>query len=459
MDARAGLPGRALVALSIAAALAPFGSTMLAVALPAIGNDVREEPSDLARWLVTTYLFVNIVAQGPSGKLVDLFGPSRVLAVGRALYLLGAASGTLAPGLRVLVVARMLMAAGSSLIVPAVMSVLRRGVPEERRARAFGMNGAFMALAAALGPVLGGEIAAHLGWRALFAATSVPLVLSVVLGASVAGVAGAVRSTPRPRFDVLGSVLLGSALVALIAALGSQGANPALVAFGAIALPLFFVWERRVPDPIVDATLFRRREFCVANAVVALHNLAMYGLLLEVPYFFSDARRASADAIGRAMAALTLTMVAGSPLGARLSERIGAHWAASAGSLVSVAGVAAMSFRLDTFASPLHAVPALALIGAGLGLSSAGVQASAMSAVDAQKSGMAAGLFSITRYIGGVAGVAVLGMTLVHDRIDAVIASHRAALAVFGGALGIAAVCALGLMRRTTNSISGGTAT
>lgn len=446
-DARAGLPGRALIALSLAAMLAPFGSTMLAVALPVIGHDVREDPADLTRWLVTTYLFVNIVAQGPAGKLVDLFGPSRALAVGRGLYLVGAAAGALAPGLPVLVVARMLMAAGSSLIVPAVMSVLRRGVPEQRRARAFGMNGAVMALAAALGPVLGGEIAARLGWRAIFGATGVPLVLSILLlGPSVFH--ADVRSTPRPRFDVLGSVLLGSALVALIAGLGSQGANPALVAFGAIALPLFFAWERRVEDPIVDTTLWRRRAFSAANAVIALHNLAMYGLLFEIPYFFSDARGAGTDAIGRAMAALTLTMVAGSPLGARLSERVGARWAAFAGSLVSLVGIGAMTLRLSRFDSPLDAVPALVLIGAGLGLSTAGVQASAMSAVEAQKSGMAAGVLSITRYIGGVAGVAVLGMTLAHQHVDAVIASHRTALLVFAGALGAAALCALGLLRR-----------
>lgn len=431
---------------------------MLAVALPAIGRDVREAPADLTQWLVTSYLFVNIVAQGPAGKLVDRFGPSRILSVGRVLYVLGAAAGLLAPRLAVLALGRMLMAAGSSLVVPAVMSVLRTRVPEERRARAFGTSGAYMALAAALGPVLGGEIAARLGWRAIFGASAIPLVLSIVL--APADLRDEARVASPARFDVLGSVLLGSALVALAAGFGSRGgANPALIAFGVIALPSFFAWERRVQDPIVDATIFSRRELCAANAVVALHNLAMYGLLFELPYFFSDGHASRSDAVGRAMAALTLTMVAGSPIGARIAERIGARWTAFGGSLAALAGFAAMTWRLPAFDSPIDAVPALVLIGAGLGLASAAVQASAMSAAPAHKSGMAASVFSLTRYVGGVAGIAVLGSTLVHGRIDAVIASHRTMLLAFAGALAVSAVCALGLVPRSTNSISTDAAT
>lgn len=456
-EARGAISGRALVALSLAATLAPFGSTMLAVALPAIGRDVREAPADLTQWLVTSYLFVNIVAQGPAGKLVDRFGPSRILFVGRVLYVLGAAAGLLAPRLAVLVLGRMLMAAGSSLVVPAVMSVLRTRVPAERRARAFGTSGAYMALAAALGPVLGGEIAARLGWRAIFGASAIPLVLSIVL--VPADLRDEARVASPARFDVLGSVLLGTALVALAAGLGSRSANPALVAFGAIALPSFFAWERRVQDPIVDATLFSRRELCAANAVVALHNLAMYGLLFELPYFFSDGHPSRSDTVGRAMAALTLTMVAGSPVGARIAERVGARWTAFGGSLAALAGFAAMTWRLPAFESPIDAVPALVLIGAGLGLASAAVQASAMSAAPANKSGMAASVFSLTRYVGGVAGMAVLGSTLVHGHIDAVIASHRTMLLAFAGALAVSAVCALGLVPRSTNSISTDAAT
>jgi MFS family permease len=408
----------------LAAALAPLGSTMIAVALPTISLELGVPGGVLTQWLVASYLIAGIAAMSPCGKIGDIVGHRRALIVGLTIIAVGSSLGFLVATLPGLAAARIAMAVGGAMVMPAAMAVLRNSVPEERRPRTFGFMGAMMGTAAAIGPLVGGELTASFGWRAVFVA-NLPVVLVAFALIRLAGPAAA----PAPesaarhlRFDIEGSVLLAVALILLVMASRMKGAWWAVVA-GLVLLAAFALWERGAAAPVLDLRLFLNREFAAGSAVVGLQNLAMYALLFQVPIFFEQVRGLHAGTIGRVVIGMMAAMVACAPLGGRLAERFGARVIAVLGCLVSLAGVLLLA-DFSRLVSPRDALAGLILVGVGLGLATSPAQSAAMTAAHRSQAGMAGGALSTSRYLGGVVGISVLGVLLASS---GGVASHRAA--------------------------------
>lgn len=439
------LPLPALAGMVLAASLAPLGSTMMAVAVPAIAADIGRSDTEVTQWLVAGYLITNIALQSPGGKLGDLAGHSRALLIGLALVAAGSVLGWALDQLPALVTARVLMAAGGAASVPAVMAMLRNAVAPDRRARAFGTFGACMGVAAAIGPLVGGALLTWLDWRALFAANLPVVAISLALIVFSRAPAPA-PVQPRPKFDWLGSLLVAVGLGAVVAAPRLPASYALGAGLGGLILLLLFGWyETRVAAPVVDLKLFKRTAFFAGGTTIALQNLAMYALLFQLPIFFAKARHLEPGAIGPALLALTLAMVAASLVAGRISERIGARAQVLLGSLLGLGGL--WWFRdFGAIRSPVDVIPGLLLMGTGIGLSSPPSQAAAMGAVARENSGMAGGVLSTMRYLGGVAGIAAMG-ALVANASSA--ASHGLPVYVYAGALAASAALALILPGRT----------
>ena len=419
---------RRFCGLALAALLAPLNSTIIAVALPSIAGAFEATPAVVTRWLVTGYLVVSIVAQSPAGKLADLWGPSRVLTLGRASFGLGALLAAFSPTLGVLGAGRVLMALGGALSIPTVFAQLRNSVEPSRRGRVFGIFGAIMGAAAAAGPLLGGFLTARYGWHSVFV-VNVPVVLLSFVLEPPARRAEARR--PTGTFDFAGSAILGMGVLLLVAAVER---TDALFAAGAIAAIAAFVYrELRATDPVLDVRLFGRPAFAAGSAIVALQNLAMYAMLFLLPFFLASAPSTT----GRMLLLFTASMVLASPLGGRLSDAIGARLVACTGALVAAAG-ALLVQRDDAL------VLSLILMGAGIGLSGSPSQAAAMSAVDATQAGVASGALSTMRYVGGVIGSGLVALLVTGGL------ARDARLLVFPAVLLLSALVALALPGRRT---------
>jgi MFS family permease len=219
-----------------------------------------------------------------------------------------------------------------------------------------------------------------------------------------------------------------------------------MAALGAAVLVLFFVWERRAANPVIDPSLFRARAFAMGVSVVGLQNLAMYALLFELPIVLARAFGSDARTSGRVLVALTLAMVAGSMSGGRVVGRLGERQGALLGSSVAVVGMLLIAWR--PLASAIDLLPGLGVLGLGIGLCTPAVQTALMGSIDRARSGMAAGVSSTGRYLGGVIGVGVVS-TLLHG--DDVLAAHRTAAFVLTGVLvlALAAAAALPTARQT----------
>jgi EmrB/QacA subfamily drug resistance transporter len=448
-----GGAGRGLAAALLTASLMPLNSTMIAVAVPAIAGEFAASPAGVTQAVVASYLVAAIALQSPGGKLGDRLGHWRVFGLGQAVLAGGAVLGTLAPDLVVLALARVLMAVGGAVVVPATLAMLRMQLPPERRGRAYGAFGAVMSLAAAVGPVLGGALVHLFGWRSTFVVNLPVLVVSVLLVA---------RPAPRDtshrapaRFDWRGSLLLTVALVGLVAAAQLSGAAAATSAIlGGAALVPFVWWERRVADPVIAFRLFRSPVFTAGSALVALLNLVMYSVLFDVPLLAHRLFRLGAEQVGTMLAFLTAAMVVASFVAGRLTDRFGCRTLALAGTLSCAAAILVLRQSHLDRPGDLH-LPLL-LLGLGVGIANPAAQTASLSGVAASVSGMAAGISSTMRYLGGVAGVALLGAVVdFHGSRATVLAGHRTVHLVFLGALAAGVACALVLPGARDNRLSG----
>lgn len=430
---------RAVVALGLSAALSPLGSTMVAVAIPSIARSFHTTAQAVTPWLVTSYLMVGIVCQSPGGKLGDLLGHQRVLAIGQSVFAMSAFVGFFAQDLVWLALARVLMAASGAVMIPAATALLRNAVPPEQRTRAFGAFGSMMALSATIGPPLGDQITRHFGWPAIFVANAPILLLSVLLARGVAKKDPS--RTERPRFDILGSVLLGIALTLAILAVSDALHRKIFLLVAATAFVAFVVWERRIPNPVIDFSLFRSRPFTAGTLIVAFQNLAMYATIFQIPMFFEECRGVAHGVMGVRLAALMIPILVFSFLGGRVAERIGPRATAIAGASIALAGMIWM--HASELVTPNDVIPFLLVMGVGLGICGAPTQTSVMSAAPKEQSGMAAGLMSTMRYLGGVVGSAVLATVLGGATLEEKITHHYQAMIVFATSLGLAVVCSL----------------
>jgi MFS family permease len=421
------LTPRRFIGLGLAALLAPLNSTIIAVALPTITSAFAVGPALATRWLVTAYLVVTIVAQSPAGKLADLWGTSRVLTLGRGLFGVGALLAAVSPSLPVLGAGRVLMALGGAFTIPTVFAFLRNSVPYERRGRVFGAFGAIMGGAAAVGPIIGGFLTSRFGWHSIFF-VNIPVVL---LSFALVPPQHAATRGRAATFDFTGSALLAVAVLLLVAAVERMHVWLALGAIAALAA--FVVREGRSSDPVLDVRLFAHTPFAAGSAIVALQNLAMYGLLFLLPFFIPG----NPAATGRMLLLFTAGMVLASPVGGRLSDAIGPRIVAISGAAIATAGA-----WMFVTAAPL--VPSLILMGAGIGIASSPSQAAAMSAIPASQAGVASGALSTMRYLGGVIASGLVAL------IAAGGVARDARLMVFPAVLFASAIVALALPGRRT---------
>lgn len=247
--------------------------------------------------------------------------------------------------------------------------MVRTLIPEERRGRAFGGIEAGAAVAAGLGPPLGGLVTDTLGWRWIFVANVLLLAPALLLALRLPADRPSTRAV---RFDLAGAALLTGGLVSIVLALTvwrlpgiPAPAAPVLALLGAACGTLLVCHAGRHPAPALNLALFRRPGFTPATLTVLLSNLSMYTILLSLPVFLSGAARWSSGRVGLLLAALSLQMSVVSPAGGWLSDRGGRRLPALLGTALTVAGVAPLVAVASSWGWALYVGP-LALMGIGL---------------------------------------------------------------------------------------------
>ena len=269
-----------------------------------------------------------------------------------------------------------------------------------------------MGLSAGTGPTIGALLVGTFGWTSIFLANVPVLLLSAALAhlGAPPRPAAVTPAAPRPRFDVVGSVLLGDRRSSGSPSASRPPTSAGPRCSGSLGLVPFALWERRAADPVIDFSLFSRRAFVGGSLLIALQNFAMYSTSSSCRRWpgacSTSARARRHDAAGDDGDDGDLSR----PRGARLpTASARARWRSPAARSPWPAWSCS---RRGPWARSRTRSRRSSLLGAGLGLTSAPSQSAAMSDVPREKSGMAAGLTSTMRYIGGIAGLTVLGLVL-----------------------------------------------
>ncbi len=443
-------PRRFIAAIVLGAALIPLNSTMIAVALPAIGETFSVSPGDLTLWLVTSYLLVNIILQSPAGKLGDMVGRRRSFGIGLSLFAVGVLIATFAPFLAAVVASRILMAAGGAMLLPNAMALLRTVIAEERRPRAFGYFGAMLGASAATGPLVGGFLTEYYGWEAIFLVNLPILLLSWVLVQSDSSYERESMENhgSRARFDFTGMGLLAISLGIIVTGMKSDGLWPlAAIAFGGLGLYGFTRWERRTPDPLIDLQLFRRIPFVIGGSVIGLQNLGMYALLFQLPFLLIGWYQLVPLTIGQILLTMTISMVLFSSIGGRMAEWLGARTTVLSGLFISLIGM--IMLLVTTGSATLWWMSiSLAWVGGGIGMVMGPAQAAALSAISPEQSGVASGVLSTMRYLGGVAGITIISTVLTDADPAAMLEQNKLCFGIYVGVYLFALLLALMLPGR-----------
>jgi EmrB/QacA subfamily drug resistance transporter len=401
-----------LLVTSLGVFIAQFDSQVVNLALKHIGSDLDAGVSQL-QWIMDSYnlLYATLLLTG--GTLADLYGRTRIFVAGIGLIVAGSIVCTLAPNAGVLIAGRAITGVGAALNVPTSLAILTVAYanPKER-ARALGIWASCNGLATAVGPTIGGLTVDAFGWRGICA---------LVIPFCLVAMAMAWKYVPETSdakgrsLDLPGQALaitaLGALCYAAIEAPHIGWASPlglASVAIFAAATAAFFHIERGKQGALVPLDLFRNTEFNAALAGAAAMTFGMYAMLFLTPLYLQNTGHTSAFMAAVYMLPASVTFFAVSQINGWLSYRLGARVLMTGGLACMGSGLVMLAF-VSTTPDLVLVETAMLIIGAGLGLNTAPVNAVAVASVPAARSGTASGLINTARMIGATLGVAVLG--------------------------------------------------
>jgi EmrB/QacA subfamily drug resistance transporter len=445
-----------LAATILASSLNFVDSSVINVGLPAIGRSLHGQAGDL-QWAVNAFLLPLSALLLLGGALGDRFGKRRLLVIGIIAFAAGSAACAAAPGLAWLIAARALQGVAAAMVLPNSLAVLGASFDGPARSRAVGFWAASGAIAAAIGPVLGGWLIDTVGWRAIF-------LINLPLAAAAAGLAlYAIQPGPPPssgKLDLGGAALVTLALTGLTWGLtegagraGCTAASIAAVLAGIVFAAGFVRTELKLGDAaMTPPALFGARPLVALNLLTLLLYGTLAGFMLLLPYLLITEAGYSATAAGAALLPFPLIMAALSPALGDLAGRIGAKWPLIVGACLVAAGC--LMAPLASHRGPYWAtvLPCVVVVALGMACAAAPLTAAILSAVDPRHTGAASGLNSAVAQLGGVIAVALIGAVLAR-RGSAFVAAFDVA-AVAGAIAALAAAAAIAFLFEAAHSTS-----
>jgi EmrB/QacA subfamily drug resistance transporter len=418
-----------LVACILGSSLVFIDGTVVSIALPVLQRDFGATAAQ-TQWVVEGYTLVLGALMLLCGALADRYGRKRVFVAGVVVFGAGSLACALAPSMHVLVAARVFQAIGGTMLAPASLAILSDCFTGEARGKAIGTWSAFTAITAAIGPIAGGVLLDHAGWRWIFG-INIPLAAIVVV-LSVWHVRESRDVTLAGPLDILGSLLvtggLGCVVYAFIAAslAGWQGGAVRETMVAGIALLVAFAaWESRIPHPLLPRALFASRAFSGINVMTFLLYGALGALFYFLPFELIQVDRYSATIAGAAILPFIALIVALSRFSGGLVYRIGARATLTLGSVVIALGYATVAV-LGNLPYWQSLFPATIFIGVGMGLTVAPLTTTVMESVPAPEIGLASGFNNAVSRVAGLLAIAVFGFLLAgvfNARLDARLAT------------------------------------
>lgn len=401
-----------LAAVGTGTFMSALDGSIVNVILPIVRSSLKADVATV-EWVVTVYLLVVSGVLLSFGRLGDLRGQRRVYLTGFVVFVAASALCGFAQTPQWLVATRGIQAIGAAMLFANSPAILTKTFPPEQRGQALGLQATMTYLGLTVGPSLGGLLAQHVSWRAVF-------YVNIPVGALACALS--YRFVPRDEpskkaapFDFVGAAIFFAGLFGLLLAL-NQGhhwgwGSPATLILGGASLAAlvgFVLFERRARSPMLDLSLFRNATFSAATASAILNYVALFSVVFLLPFYLIQARQLSPSQTGLLLTAQPLVMSIAAPFSGTLSDRIGTRPLAIAGMSILALGLFFLS-RLEVDTPLWHVPAALAVCGLGTGTFIAPNNSSLMGSAPRERQGIAAGILATSRNVGMVMGVGISG--------------------------------------------------
>jgi EmrB/QacA subfamily drug resistance transporter len=386
--------------------------TIVNVALPAIAHDLNATTTGL-QWSIDGYTVVIASFLMLAGSTADRLGRRRVFQTGLAIFAIGSLLCSFAGSIEMLVAFRVVQALGGAMMNPVAMSIIVNTFTDpKQRAQAIGFWGAVFGISMALGPLLGGLLVQHVGWRSVFW-VNVPIA-AIAIALTARFVPESRAAKPR-RIDPVGQLLiviiLGALTTSLIEGPLAGWSSPGiLAAITAVVVGLLFLisHERRRLEPLIDLRFFRSAPFTIATLLAVVSFASFNGALFLSSLYLQTARGLAPSHAGLCLLPIAVALAICSPLSGRL---VGTHHVRFA---LVVAGsalmIGALLFVGLDLATPLgQLIAGFGVFGIAIGMINAPITNAAVSGMPRAQAGVASALASTSRQVGATLGIALSG--------------------------------------------------
>ncbi|MGP4003310.1 MDR family MFS transporter [Streptomyces sp. 8N706] len=407
-----------LLALMIAILLAMLDNMIVGTAMPTIVGELGGL-SHLS-WVVSAYTLATAASTPIWGKLGDMYGRKGIFLSSIVLFLAGSVLSGMAQTMGQLIGFRAIQGLGAGGLMVGVMAIIGELIPPRERGKYQGMMAGLMAVATIGGPLVGGTITDHLGWRWSF---YINLPLGAVALVMVTAVLHLPKKKAQGRIDYVGAALLTVGITALVL-ITTWGGNEydwasaqiaGLAVLGAAALLAFVYVERRVAQPVLPLHIFRDRNFSLITLIGFLAGFVMFGALIFLPLFQQTVQGASATNSGLLLIPMLLAMTVVSLIAGRVTTRTGRYKVFPiVGSALMTAGLFLLS-QMDTGTSRFTSGLYMAVLGAGMGFLMQITMLVAQNSVEMKDIGVGSSSATLFRTLGGSFGVAIFGAIFTHQ--------------------------------------------
>lgn len=402
-----------LMVIALAQLMVVLDATIVNIALPSAQRDLGMSDAN-RQWVITAYTlaFGGLLLLG--GRIADLVGRKRTFAIGLIGFAVASAIGGAATTSAMLFGARALQGVFAAVLAPSALSLLTTTFTDPReRGKAFGIYGALAGSGAAVGFIVGGVLTEYLNWRwCLY--VNVPIAVVAVIGAFTLlhdrpGNTGA-------RLDVPGVLLGCGGLVALVYGFSEAQprgwTDPLVLAFFAAAIVLltaFVWWQTRAANPLLPLHIVRDRNRAGCFLTMMLAVIGMYGLFLFMTYYLQVILGYSPLRTGLAFLPMTVSIVlVSTQFSARMLRRVGPRMLMVPGMLLAAAGMVFLTRMTVHSHYTTDILPALILMGIGMGLTFMPVFSTATAGVAPRDSGVTSATVNTSQQVGGSIGTALL---------------------------------------------------
>ncbi|SFE36103.1 MDR family MFS transporter [Alteribacillus iranensis] len=323
-----------MAVLLVGAFVAILNQTLLATALPPIMEDLQIT-ANTAQWLTTIFMLVNGIMIPITAFLIETFTTRKLFLTAIGLFATGTLICAVAPGFSILMVGRIVQAAGAGIMMPLMQTIVLFVFPKEKRGQAMGFMGLVISFAPAIGPTLSGFMVDHFHWRTLFYIVFPISVIDIIFAYFVLK---NVTEQHFPKVDVLSIILSTLGFGGILYAFSSAGnlgwgSLPVVITMtiGLISLFFFSIRQLRLKQPILELRVLKNWPFTLSTIIGMLVFITMIGGATIMPIYMQDMRNFSALESGLVMLPGAILMGIMSPITGRIFDAVGAKWLALIG--------------------------------------------------------------------------------------------------------------------------------